>query len=181
MARRLAPWAAALCFVLTALAPAAAQNVVPGNPPPAAAPPAPPAPPPDDENFFDKLGHWFGRRADDLNATLQGAGSTVKNIGAGAGAAARSTVDTARDAAGAVVKIPGARVVRGHAKCVVAPNGAPDCVAAANEVCKSKGYASGSSVDMTTAENCPPRVWMSGRLSGPECTTETFVSKAVCQ
>jgi hypothetical protein len=54
-------------------------------------------------------------------------------------------------------------------------------VAAAEAVCKTKGFGSGKSVDMTTAEVCPPKVWMSGRTSGEGCHTETFVSRALCQ
>ena len=37
------------------------------------------------------------------------------------------------------------------------------------------------SLDMTTADVCPAKVYMSGRSTGPECTTETFVSRAFCQ
>jgi hypothetical protein len=48
-------------------------------------------------------------------------------------------------------------------------------------MCKAKGFASGKSADMTTAEVCPPQVYLSGRNSGPGCHTETFVSRALCQ
>jgi hypothetical protein len=79
------------------------------------------------------------------------------------------------------VKIPAARVVAGHERCALAPNGAPDCVAAANAMCKTKGFDAGKSVDMTTAEICPAQVYLSGRNSGEGCHTETFVSRAFCQ
>jgi hypothetical protein len=48
-------------------------------------------------------------------------------------------------------------------------------------VCKAKGFESGKSLDMTTAEVCPPKVLLSGRNSGAECRDETFVSRALCQ
>ena len=48
-------------------------------------------------------------------------------------------------------------------------------------MCKTKGFEGGKSVDMTTAEVCPPQVYLSGRNSGPGCHTETFVSRALCQ
>jgi len=102
-------------------------------------------------------------------------------MGRDAGDAAKSTVEGAKDAAGAVARIPVARAVSGHEKCPPAPNGAPDCVAAASTMCKAKGFDSGKSLDMTTAEVCPPKVYMSGRSTGPECSTETFVSRAFCQ
>jgi hypothetical protein len=110
-----------------------------------------------------------------------GARSSVENFGHEAGIAAKTTVEGAKDAAGAVTRIPTARVVTGHEKCTIAPNGAPDCLVAANAICKTKGFASGKSVDMTTAEICPAQVYISGRSSGEGCHTETFVSRALCQ
>ena len=80
-----------------------------------------------------------------------------------------------------MARIPVARVVSGHEKCPNAPNGAPDCVAAATALCKAKGFESGKSADMTTADVCPAQVYLSGRSSGPGCKTETFVSRALCQ
>ena len=37
------------------------------------------------------------------------------------------------------------------------------------------------SVDMTTAEICPPKAYMQGRSNDAACVTETFVSRALCQ
>jgi len=54
-------------------------------------------------------------------------------------------------------------------------------VVAANAICKTKGFESGKSVDMTTAEVCPAQVYMGGRGTGADCRTETFVSRALCQ
>jgi hypothetical protein len=108
-------------------------------------------------------------------------GSGVNNFGREAGIAAKTTVDGAKDAADAVARIPTARVMRGHEKCSLAPNGAPDCLAAATVLCKGKGFETGKSVDMTTAEICPAQVYLSGRDSGKGCHTETFVSRALCQ
>ena len=112
---------------------------------------------------------------------VQGRAGEGRRLQQEAGAAAKTTVEGAKDAAGAVARIPNVRTVSGHEKCQVAPNGAPDCVAAANAICKAKGFDSGRSLDMTTAEICPAKVWMAGRSTGPECRTETFVSRAVCQ
>ena len=80
-----------------------------------------------------------------------------------------------------MVRIPKARVISGHAKCRIAANGAPDCVSAAEQVCRTKGFESGASLDMTTAEICPPKAWVAGRNTGDGCRTETFVSRALCQ
>ena len=80
------------------------------------------------------------------------------NLGREAGIAAKTTADDAKDAAdaaGTASNCPATNVVAGHEVCRIAPNGAPDCVAAADAICKGKGFKSGKSVDMTTAENCP--------------------------
>jgi hypothetical protein len=135
----------------------------------------------EEPGFLENIGKWFGRQADNIGSTLGNAGKKVSNFGHEAGVAARTTVEGAKDAADAMVKIPTARVVSGHEKCSEAPNGAPDCVAAATVLCKAKGFASGKSADMTTAEICPAQVYLSGRNSGPGCHTETFVSRALCQ
>jgi len=157
-----------------------------------AAKPAPPAAP-EPQGFFATLGRWWGQATNNFNAGLSGArdqfnaGVTgardqFKNLGDEAGVAARATVDNAKSAADAVVRLPGARVVRGHEKCKNAPNGAPDCVAATIALCKSKGFDNGgSSLDMTTADVCPAQVYLSGRSAGEGCHTETFVSRALCQ
>ena len=69
----------------------------------------------------------------------------------------------------------------GRERCAIAPNGAPDCVAAAEALCRKHGFASGKSMDFTSAEECPARVLLSGRQSEADCTTVTFISRAMCQ
>ncbi|MGN6571529.1 MAG: hypothetical protein ACTHLO_08955 [Pseudolabrys sp.] len=132
-----------------------------------------------DPGFFGSVGQWFDRQ-------VTGAKDMFGNLGHEAGVAARTTADTAKDAAKDAAdtltsKLPATTVVRGHEVCRIAPNGAPDCDTAANTICKGKGFKAGKSVDMTTAETCPAKVYMAGRSSGPECKTETFVSSAICQ
>jgi hypothetical protein len=128
----------------------------------------------------ETINRWFEQQTANMSASFNDARKKVEGFSNAAGDAAKTTVEGAKDAAGAVTRIP-TRPVSGHEKCQLAPNGAPDCVAAANTMCKAKGFESGKSLDMTTAEVCPPKVYMSGRSTGPECTTETFVSRAICQ
>jgi hypothetical protein len=135
----------------------------------------------EEPGFFGSIIQWFDRQTSNVGSSLKGAGSQVENFGHEAGVAAKTTVQGAKDMGDAVVKIPGARVLRGHERCQEAPNGAPDCGIAANAICKSKGFQFGKSVDMTSAEVCPAQVYLSGRSSGPGCHTETFVSSALCQ
>ena len=135
--------------------------------------------------FFQSIGLWFDRQTEAINATFGGARSTVVEFGHEAGIAASKTVDNAGDvakgAADVMKRLPTTGFVSGHEKCLVAPNGAPDCGPAADAVCRVKGFKAGSSMDMTTAEVCPPKVWLAGRSTGPGCHTETFVSRALCR
>ena len=86
-----------------------------------------------------------------------------------------------KSAVDAVAKLPTARVINGHERCVVAPNGAPDCLAAAEALCRKQGFSSGKSMDFTSAEECPARALLSGQQAGAGCTTVTFISRAMCQ
>lgn len=133
------------------------------------------------EGFLASVSRWFKEQTAFVNSSFQDARKKVEGLNSAAGDAAKSTVEGAKDAANVIARIPSARAVSGHEKCELAANGAPDCVAAANTMCKAKGFESGKSVDMTTADVCPTKVYLSGRSTGPECTTETFVSRALCQ
>jgi hypothetical protein len=135
----------------------------------------------EDQSYLGRIGRWLDQQVESINSTFKDAGQKLGNFGREAGVIAKTTVEGAKDAADAVARIPNARVIVGREKCKDAPNGAPDCVAAANVVCKAKGFESGKSVDMTTAEVCPPQAWLSGRIGKGECRTETFVSRALCQ
>lgn len=134
-----------------------------------------------EEGFLASVSRWFKEQTATVNSSFEDARKRVLGFGSAAGDAAKTTVQGAKDAADAVARIPTARAVSGHEICPSAANGAPDCVAAANAICKAKGFDSGSSLDMTTAEVCPPKVYMSGRSSSDECKMETFVSRAFCQ
>jgi hypothetical protein len=133
------------------------------------------------EGILDATTRWLSEQVSTINSGFSDARKGVENFGREAGIAARSTADGAKDAADAVGRIPNARVVTGHEKCRLAANGAPDCVAAANDVCKGRGFAAGKSVDMTTAQICPPKAWVQNHSTGDGCVTETFVSRALCQ
>jgi hypothetical protein len=115
---------------------------------------------------------------DELGET---AATNRKNFDEGAAAAGKNAVDVTRSAMESVVKLPAARVAQGRERCEVAANGAPDCDKAAESLCKKRGFASGRSLDFTSAEECPARAYLSGRQSPGECRTVTFISRAMCQ
>jgi hypothetical protein len=129
--------------------------------------------------FLAAAEQWLKEQA--ARFSFKGVQSGIDDIGRGAGDVAKTTAEGAKDAAGAVARFPNTRVITGHEECAITANGAPDCVTAADTLCKGKGFASGKSVDMTTAEVCTAEVYLAGRNSGPGCRTETFVSRAICQ
>lgn len=91
----------------------------------------------------------------------------------------KETIDDAADALSRLTTSPG---VKGRAACPLAANGAPDCKAAADKLCQSKGFKQGQSLDVDTARNCSAKALLSGRKpEESECRTETYVTRALCQ
>jgi hypothetical protein len=150
----------------------------PAAQPPAAQPPAANYQP----GFIDVFGRFIGDSAAKLGSQLRSANETLGDIGSQTGEAAKGAVGSARNAADAIIGLPNARIVTGRERCTAAANGAPDCRAAADTACRSKGFASGKILDTQSAQKCPARVWLSGRLPAEgDCVLETFVTRAVCQ
>ena len=159
-----------------ALSYGAAQDAPAQNPNPPAAPSSDPPAPAASENpgLLQEIGRIFSGAKKSIDEINQNATTTSKNIG-------DTAVDVGKTATDAVVKPLTSRIVSGRERCAVAPNGAPDCVTAAQELCKRHGFASGKSVDFTSAEQCAPTVYLAGRDNAPACTTVTFISRAMCQ
>lgn len=180
--RRAIAVAAGSVLLLCSLA-AAAQEPKPADPPARQAAPA------YQPGMLDTVGRWFKDSVSRLNSNVESARQTIGGLGERASgaakeaaSAAKEATDAARDAADAVVRLPNARVVEGRARCSLAANGAPDCRKAAEAVCKTKGFGSGSSVDIQSERKCPARVWLSGRSPQPgDCQVQSFVTRAVCQ
>jgi hypothetical protein len=172
--------AAAVACVLLAPALAMAQGAAP--PPPA---------PEQKPGVFESIGRWFDQGATNFREHWQGAkrrmddlgdeaATNSRNLTQGAADATKGAADATKGAVDAMTRLPTARMMSGREKCAVAPNGAPDCLAAAEQLCKKHGYASGKSMDFTSAEECPARVYLGG-ASPSQCQTVTFISRAMCQ
>jgi hypothetical protein len=185
--------AACLFAVHLTCAIAAAQTPNLQAPPPApatspATAPAPPSPAP--QGFFDTFGNWVQQGVANVGAGFGAmvgavggqASQAAKGAADAASTAAKGAADVARDTAASVTKLPVAGVIGGRERCVLAPNGAPDCRVAAEALCRAKGYDGGTSVDFETTEKCPPPYRVSSRNT-PEgvCTMEHFVTRAWCQ
>lgn len=160
-----------------------------GQPPPPvqvqpeALPPAPAAEaaPPKKEGFFDALEKWWDKSAADFKASLDKSQEDWRKLNERNEKAARDAAAAAKEAAEAFSKLSGTRIVEGRELCTIAPNGSPDCNAAAEKICKAKGFSLGKSADIQTNRKCSARAWLSGNPSDSACTMETVVIKAACQ
>jgi hypothetical protein len=187
---------AAIAGALLLLAPfALAQEAAPPTPPALAEQPAQAVKP----GLFEAIGRWFDDGTSTFRTHLRGAKERIDSlgddaaktnrelagkaadVGKGAVDVTKGAVEVTKDAVDAVVKLPTTRVMKGHERCAAAPNGAPDCIAAADALCRKHGFSPGKSMDFTSAEECPVRVHLSGRQSEADCTTVTFISRAMCQ
>jgi len=145
--------------------PAPSSQAVPAQPAPAQSEPAPSPDPAPKENpgLINEIGKLLEKPASML--------PTLKSP--------KETIDGAADALSWLTKSPG---VKGRAACPAAANGAPDCKAAADKLCQSKGFKEGKSLDVDSTRSCSARALLSGRKpEESECRTETYVTRAVCQ
>jgi hypothetical protein len=137
--------------------------------PPAEAPP--PAAPPSSSRpgLLDTLGGLLRDSADGVSSTLKGTHERIQDLNKG-------TLET-------LTSIPVAGLASGRALCPRSANGAPDCYAATERLCKDKGYAvGGRSLDTETSETCNPRIYLPGyKRKDGDCKVETFVTRAACQ
>jgi hypothetical protein len=131
-------------------------------------------------NLFGDIGRWFDKSISSIGDQFKNAGKNIDQFNHEAGIAAKTTAGAAADAADQVARLPKTRVVSGRQNCPVSPNGAPDCAAAADKLCKAKGLKSGTSLDVTSARECPTRALLQ-REARAECKNVTFVTRAMCQ
>lgn len=114
---------------------------------------------------------------------MKGALDVSKDAAAATQGAVKGALDASKDAAGAIVRLPNTRMVEVHERCATAPNGAPDCGAAATTACRSKGFATGTPLDVRTAEKCDTTqaLQQGQRLGKAECPIELVITRAMCQ
>jgi len=135
-----------------------------------------PAPAANQPSFIDAVGRWWEEGAAKLKSGVQSAQEKLDKLGSQAR-------DATKEATGAVAGLPNARIIAARERCVIAPNGAPDCNAAAATLCQSKGFATGKSLDTQTEQKCNSgRFLLEGRApSSSECPTQILVTRAMCQ
>ena len=161
------------CAVLVALW-ARAEDSQPSVAPPPATQQPPPQP-----GLVDAVGRWFQDGATGLKSGMQDAQQRLEQFGR---QAQETTKEVTGAVTGAVVTLPNARMITAQERCVPAPNGAPDCQAAAVTLCRTKGFQAGRLVDTKTEQKCSGRFLLEGRSpNSSDCATEIFVTRAVCQ
>lgn len=159
----------------SASTPAPQPPAAPTAPDQAAAQPAEPAAPPRPENpgLFNEIGKLF-----DNSSSLWPSLPTLKSP--------KETIDDlnarAKDATDGLSRLTTSpSVVRGRVACPVS-NGAPDCKAASDRLCQTKGFKEGKSLDTDQAQACSAAALLSGGNREPgNCRTENYVTRALCQ
>jgi hypothetical protein len=131
-------------------------------------------------NLFGDIGRWFDRSISSIGDQFKSAGKNIDQFNHEAGIAAKTTAGAAADAADQAARLTKTRVVSGRQNCPISSNGAPDCNAAADKLCRAKGLKSGTSLDVTSARECPTRALLQ-KDARAECKDVTFVTRAVCQ
>ncbi|MGP0091676.1 MAG: hypothetical protein ACLPKB_17190 [Xanthobacteraceae bacterium] len=180
LVRKSIPWTALAPAILAFLlyGPAAAEDARPAPPETTAA--APPANPPPERGPFSAVGSWIDQSIDHLGTGLKATQKTIDDLTAPTRDAVQSAAGVAKDAATAVVNLPRVGFVSGSERCLTAPNGAPDCQAATQALCKANGFETGRSLDTRTQAYCPPpQIKISGPV--PKLTECVYVTRALCR
>lgn len=139
--------------------------------------PAPQASPQSSESpgLINEMGKMFEKSLSAL-PSLKSTGEAIDNLNTRAKDAAKG----AGDALSRLAK-PGS-MVSGRIICPVAASGTPDCKAAADKLCQSKGYKEGNSLNTDSSETCSAKVMIPGRQrQAGDCRTDNFVTSALCQ
>jgi len=119
-----------------------------------------------------------------VEATRGAASSAVeatKGAASTATDAMKGAVEETKNAATAIVRLPNTRVIQVSEVCARAPNGGSDCATAAANGCRAKGFNGGSPLDVRTGSRCDPKPPQAGEMPSVRCSSESVVTRAVCQ
>jgi hypothetical protein len=152
--------------------PPAPQVAAPDQPAAPQGEPAAPAAPPahDNPGLIHEMGKLFDKSLSIL-PTIKSPGQTIDDLNA-----------RAKDAGETLSRLAKPSLVTGRVICPVSANGAPDCKAASDKLCQTKGFKEGKSVTTDSAETCSAKVLIPGRTRKPDdCRTDHYVTRALCQ
>jgi hypothetical protein len=155
-------------------APPAANDAAPAVPPAPDQPASAVAPPRgDNPGLFNEIGKLFDNPSSMLPSlpTLKSPKEAIDDFNA-----------RTKDAADGLSRLTSPLVVRGRVACPVTANGGPDCKAASDKLCQTKGFKEGKSLDTDQAQACSAAALLSGGNKEPgNCRTENYVTRALCQ
>jgi hypothetical protein len=124
---------------------------------------------------FNEIGKMFEKSLSIL-PSLKSPGETIEDWNARAKDATKDVGDTLSRLA------KPSSIATGRMICPVSANGAPDCKAASDKLCQSKGFKEGKSLNTDSAETCSAKVLIPGRPRKPDdCRTDHYVTRALCQ
>lgn len=141
--------------------------------------PQPEDAPPKRDGFFDALNRWMEKSQTDFKASIDESNAKWRAFGAQSEKAAKDAAAAQKEAVEAFKNLSNIRVVEGRQICLTAANGSPDCQAAAEVICRNKGFGKGQSADIQTTRKCSAKAFLNRSEDG--CRTETVVIKAACQ
>jgi hypothetical protein len=149
------------------------QTAAPPATPNQAAPPPGEAVPahPENPGLLNEIGKIFEKSWSNL-PSLKSPTETMDDLNA-----------RAKDAGDALSRMakPSA-MVSGRMICPVSANGAPDCKAASDKLCQSRGFKEGKSLNTDSSETCSAKILVPGRTRKPDdCRTDNYVTHALCQ
>ena len=153
---------------------APAQQVAPDRPEPQQIEP-PPQEREERPGLINEMGKLFEKSLSIL-PSLKSPSETIDGLNTRA-------KDAAKDASDSLSRLAKpSSMVSGRMMCPVSTNGAPDCKAGADKLCRAKGFQEGNSLNTDSAETCSPKVFIPGRVRKPDdCRTDNYVTRAVCQ
>ena len=151
-------------------APAAAADPQLGVAPATEPQPAPGPPQAYAPGLLNEIGRWFDQSLDSMTSGWNNARETVGSLG-----------DRAGEAAKTMTRMPTTSIITGREHCLRSGTGGPDCAQATDTLCRSKGFAGGTSLHIQSEQKCPVWGWIAGEKPVGRCGTETYVTSAVCR
>ena len=145
--------------------------------------PAAPVPGPDHSGLFHDIGKLFEKSLSVL-PPLKSPGEAIDDLNLRAKETIKETIkETAKDVGDALSRLAKpSSMATGRTICPAGADGTPDCKAAADRLCQSKGYKEGKSLNADSAETCSARAYIPGRHRKPgDCRTDNYVTTALCQ
>jgi len=141
--------------------------------------PAASVPGPDRSGLFHDIGKLFEKSLSVL-PPLKSPGEAIDDLNSRAKETIKETAKDAGDVLSRLAKP--SSMATGRTICPAGADGTPDCKAAADRLCQSKGYKEGKSLNADSAETCSAKAYIPGRHRKPgDCRTDNYVTTALCQ